>query len=106
MYISDVERRAKGRKLTQQGETKRVPKAAVRKVLEGSICGLDRVMNELDTIVEDYWTDDQGKPLTKGLPAKNFTSQAADQLYQAKVALYRAIKLLENAGGNSAAATE
>jgi len=105
VYISDVEKRAKGRLLQQRDgkPAKRIPRSAVRKALENAILALDRVMNDLDVVVEDFWTDEDGKPLTKGLPAKNHSIDAADQLYLAKNKLYRAIRLLENAGRGNVA---
>ena len=108
MYISDVEKRAKGRMLQQKEgkHLKRLPRSAVRKVMENAIFNIDKMMNELDAVTEEYWTDDDGSPLSKGLPAKNDAHDAADQLYVVKNKLYRAIRLLENAGKNGNVAEE
>lgn len=108
MYISDVEKRAKGRMLQQRDgkPNRKLPRSAVRKVMENAIFNLDKLMNELDAVTEEYWTDDDGRPLTKALPAKNDAHDAADQLYLVKNKLYRAIRLLENAGKNGNVAEE
>lgn len=98
MYIHDVEKRAKGRELQKrEGKSpRRLSRSAVRKALEDAIMALDRTMNEVDRIVEDFWTEDDGKAMAKGLPAKNSAHQSADYLYLAKGQLFRAVELLQN----------
>jgi len=102
MYIGEIERKAKGRKLQQQESkpARRVPKGDVRKALENAMVRIDQIMNDLDATIEDYWVDAEGKPMTKGLPAKNYVADVADQLGLAKVRLYRAIRLLGANDGN------
>jgi flagellar hook-basal body complex protein FliE len=103
MYISDVERKAKGRKLQhQRGEqSKRFTKDQVRKALENAILALDKTMTAVDEVVESYWMGDDGKALGKVLPAKNHANDAADEVYMAKQKLFRAIKLLGGVSGRA-----